>query len=314
MEENERELRQATNEVSGNGYLKSFDLKRVTSQNGTPAISGTVTLAFDTKSSINLQVYCTKTTMAGESKTYIYLEEMMNGTKECFETVTKRNSAVGIEMTPEQIIASVAKVFVRGSLSPWEYYDDNDNLISIMRIRLSYIGDANPNADFEPVLNYRAEMFIEELKNEEDEEGKPTGRGIISGIMPMYKGEIANLSMIVPANFKTAVFATYGKDRTVELYGVVQNTVTEIVEENKVELAFGVAPVAEKSVKFKTELILTGGSQVYSLSNERNYKKEDIQEAKLARVDKLTNAKQEYSKKKKEVPEVKNAPKTFVFD
>jgi hypothetical protein len=164
------------------------------------------------------------------------------------------------------------------------------------------MGDASTEREFKPEISFKCEVFINALKVEKDENEENTGRGILVGTLPLYNGEVASFEAIIRAKDRESVFNNYDAGKTVEIYGIFDVQITEVEDVAPVQLAFGQAPEKSPSTKFKTELVLTGGSVAYSAQNEKSYKREDIEEARAAKMEKLQEAKMAYetNKNKKE--------------
>lgn len=297
-----KKLRQAANEVSGSGYLKDFDLKYVTTEGGDTVIKGDITLATDIQKSFKLKVYCPQKTGDGkDSKTYPYFNELIaqGENADSMQNILKRQSETGAEITREQALSMSRKVFIKGTLSPWERLDENDIVHTSQDIRVSFMGDANLEREFKPELSFKCEVFINMLKVEKDENEENTGRGILVGTLPLYGGEVSSFEAIIRAKDRESVFNNYDAGKTVEIYGIFDVQITEVEDTAPVQLAFGEAPEKAPSTKFKTELVLTGGSVAYSAQNEKSYKREDIEEARAQKMEKLQEAKAAYAAKSK---------------
>lgn len=297
MEEKEFSLRQATNEVSGNGYLKDINLAYTTTDNNV-VIKGTITMAVDEKVGYKLKVYCAKKNRDGsESTTYSYYDGLL-------QNVGAINSMVNIlksnpEMSAESALAMSRRLFVRGSINPYEYLDDKDVLKMNLDIKATYIGDAREDIKFEPGLKYKCEVFIDAIKAEKDEEDKETGRGILVTSLPLYGNDIARVDMVVPAEYKNDVANLYKVGDTARVYGKFSTSITvEEGEDPAKTLAFGVAPEKTVTTKSKTELVIIGGDSPYGTQNENSYKKEDIEAARVAKFEKLQKNKEEYAARK----------------
>ena len=297
MEEKEFSLRQATNEVSGNGYLKDINLAYTTTDNNV-VIKGTITMAVDEKVGHKLKVYCAKKNRDGtESSVYSYYDSLL-------QNVGNINSVVNIlknnpEMSAESALAMSRRLFVRGSINPYEYLDDKDVLKTSIDVKATYIGDAREDIKFEPGLKYKCEVFIDALKDEKNEEGQDTGRGILIASLPLYGNDIARVEMIVPSEYKNDVANLYKAGDTARVYGKFNTTITvEEGEDPAKTLAFGVAPEKTVTTKSKTELVITGGDAPYGAQNENTYKKEDIEAARVAKFEKLQKNKEEYAARK----------------
>lgn len=293
MAKNE-ELRQAENEVKGTGYLKSVKLKKVT-KGDRNAITGEIKIT-DGVGTYKLQLFCNQMTKTGESKTYTYLNTLLNS-GESVDSVDNLVKAEGL--TKEQALTRAMKIFFTGSSEPFEYFDKDGNFVSQYRIKANYVGAAKEESKVG--INFRVETYIEDMIDEKNAEGVTTGRGIIKGITPLYKGNICSLSFVVGEDVKAKVFAQYEVGKTVWLSGDVVTSVTEKDSEEDVEdndMLFGTAPEKRKSVDYNTELFVLGGSNPYSASREECYAKTDIEDAKLARVEDLEKDKEDYENNK----------------
>ena len=270
-----------------------------------------------------LQVYCNEKTKSGVSKTYSFLESLIDAGSDLdsMEEILKRQNAIGSKMTKEQAMLNAMKIYFSGTVEPFEFLDNKGDFVSNLKIKASYLGNAQDS--FEPLVKFDVELYIEEMVGEKDENGDSTGRGLIKGIIPLYSGKVANLTLVADAESKNTVFAKYDIGKTVDFWGEIVVNVTEVKSANSIDsndVAFGQAPNASKVVNYKTELMLTGGLNPYSMQNELAYSKEEIIEAKQARENLLEENKERYDEEKKNAPTAQNnnvatnsEPKKFKF-
>lgn len=297
MEEKEFALRQATNEVTGVGYLKEFSLDYQTTENNV-VIKGTITVAVDEKAGYKLKIYCPKKKSDGtENSSFAFYDELIKNAKEVNSVVNVLNENPEMDITVA--LNKAKRLFVRGGFAPFEYLDDNDNIKVNPDIKATYVGDAREDTEFNPGFRFKCEFYISGLKSEKDENGNDTERGILVGSLPLYGGDIAVLNLIIPEKYKNEVLKLYNVGDTARIYGELNTIITEEEgEDPSKNLAFGVAPKKEVSIKSRTELIICGGDSPYGSQNEKAYKKEDIENARAEKVEKLQKNKEEYGAKK----------------
>ena len=296
MEEKEFSLRQATNAVSGTGYLKEFSLDYQTTDDNV-IIKGDITIAVDEKVGYKLRVYCPKKNNDGSER------DMFNELDKYIKQAAEINSISNLlrdnpSASIEDVMSRAKRVYVLGSLAPYEYLNDKDIVETRKDVKLSFIGDAKEDKAFEPGLRFKLEVFVNSLKVEEDEAGNPTGRGIMTATLPLYRNDVATLDIIVPAEVKEDVFRIYSAGVTSRIFGEFTTVITEREEDPNKNLAFGKAPSEGPVTRSKVFLTITGGDHPYGVQNEKSYKKEDIEAAREMKIEKLQKEKLEYNSKK----------------
>lgn len=308
MEEKEISLRQATNEVVGNGYLKEYSLDYQTTENNV-VIKGTITMAVDEKVSYKLKIYVPKKRTDGsEAPLFTYCDTLIKNaaTVNSVSNLLKNNPDLSIEGA----LARAERLYVMGSIAPFEFLNDKDIVDTILQIKATFVSNPKEGKEFKPGLRFKCEIYINALKAEENEDKQPTGRGIIKATLPLYGGDISDIDVVVPEIYKGDVFRLYEPGITARIYGEFHTEITEKEgEDPQATLAFGVAPEKTNSIESKVELLITGGDAPYGAQNEKSYKKEDIENARVEKIEKLQKNKEEYnSKKEKADAEASPAP------
>lgn len=318
MEEKEFELRQASNEVIGAGYLQEIDLVYSKTENNV-VIKGNVTMAVDEKRAFKLPIYARKKTKDGkDSKTFEYFSKLI-------EEKSTINSIVNIiketGKDKKGALDSARKIFFRGSVDPYGFMDEEGNAVFLVNskrglgVTVRVMGDFEPSEEnpFEPGIKFSCELFINSIKNEKIDD-KDTGRGIMTATLPLYRNNVATLNLIILPHERDSLNGFYIPGDTARLYGKY-NLDIEVIEEESQEVGWGEAPEKKVTTKSKCEMVLKGGSKPYRAQNEKAYKKEDIDMARAEKIEKLQKDAEDY-KANKESKTI-NAPaakKGFKFE
>lgn len=318
MEEKEFELRQASNEVTGAGYLQEIDLAYSTTENNV-VIKGTVTMAVDEKRAFKLPIYARKKTKDGkDSKVFEYFTKLI-------EEKSTINSIVNIVKETgkdkKSALDSARKIFFRGSVDPYGFMDEEGNAVFLVNskrglgVTVRVMGDFEPSEEnpFEPGIKFSCELFINSIKNEKIDD-KDTGRGIMTATLPLYKNNVATLNLVILPQMRETAYGFYNPGDTARLYGEY-NLDIEIIEEESQEVGWGEAPEKKITTKSKCEMVLKGGSSPYGAQNEKAYKKEDIDMARAEKIEKLQKDAEDYrASKENKTASAPAAKKGFKFE
>lgn len=319
MEEKEIDLRQASNEVFGQGYLQDFDLEYATTQNNV-VIKGSVTMAVDEKRAFRLPIYTRKTTKDGEdSKTFIYLDALIRE-KESVDSIV---NIMKEDKDKKTALNYARKIQFNGSVEPYGYINKEGSMVfpisskKGLNVRVNSLGSAVETAEklFEPKVKFNCEMFINKMEKEKVEDVE-TGRGLITTTLPLYGGDVATLNLVVLAPARDQAFGLYSVNDTAKLSGYYNLDIEVVSQDEEEETSWGWGEAPEKRVTTRNtyEMVLTGGSNPYGAQNEKAYKREDIDIARAEKFEKLQKNNEEYLAKKESQESTPAPKKGFKFE
>lgn len=154
------------------------------------------------------------------------------------------------------------------------------------------------------------EMFITSVSPEVNRDGDETGRAKVTGLVPLYDGSVAPLTLVVDAGAKSEyVFNNYERGNTIIAYIELVNK-TELKEVEQ-EVDFG-EPEIKVYKSFVNEMVLTGGKK-YDEESPKAYDIELIKKAMVEREAKLEEIKNREDKPKATIQSTP-ATKTAVED
>lgn len=273
MTENANTLKQADAIVTVEGILAEKKLEAVKTPDGKDVIRGSLVVKVDDTHMITLNVYVGKLTNAGtENRAYSGMLTVMNEYKSIAE--------VGIE--------EATKIRCRtGSLQPNTYIDRATGEVRTnVRYSASFVNrvDESSAKGFVPQATFEVEGYINSLRDEVDKTGEPTGRLILSLLVPTYK-MIEPLELIISEENASDFESNFEIGQTAKFFGTLENNV--IVRERTVCMAFGTAAPREE-YDYIDERIVTGASKPYG--EEQAYTQEAIKAAMTERsiqIDKM---------------------------
>lgn len=194
----------------------------------------------------------------------------------------------------------------RASISMNEYYNRDGKLVSFPRISSSFFTKISAE-DCHPDATFEITMAIGQMKMATDIEGVETGDLCITAMIPQYGGKVDVIPFIARnRGVVDAVSQLWSEGDTVVASGKINfSSKTETTTQ---EVAFGEPTVKTRTVSV-SELIITSGSEPLEADfaiNER-----DLQEALVARKERLAAAKDKAANKTTAPATPKTAPKKF---
>lgn len=259
MPEN-KQPRVKTNEVTISGYLKENNLVVQYSPKGGSAIKGKIIIAVDELNSILVNFYISDKQWSGEpSKDY---EKILNLLPEHTRSIAgylSENSGA----TFAEAIKAADKVWVRGSFDEFTRLDeDGKEAVSISVKAFSARIVKESTETFKPYTDFKVRTYIDEMTDELDASNKPTGRILITGLIPKKSGVMVKIPFVAPATDGIAelIKAKYAVGNTVDIEGNLVNVKETIEEEATVDTGyFGSYSKKQHFTKIINERVITGG-------------------------------------------------------
>lgn len=259
MPEN-KQPRVKTNEVTISGYLKENNLEVISSQRGN-IIRGSVIIAVDELNSIRAQFNIYDKKYSGEpSKDYENVLKVLPEHTRSIAGYLSENPGA----TFAEAIKAADKVWVRGSFDEYTRLNEEGKEVVSIQVRAFSAGlKKESNETFKPRANFEVRTYIDEMTDELDTSGKPTGRVLITGLIPKM-GMMVKIPFIAPATDGIAEFikANYIVGGTVDICGNLVNVAETIEEEATVDTGyFGSYSKKQHFTRIINERVITGGSK-----------------------------------------------------
>ena len=201
-EETQKTTIRRKNYVSITGYLKENTLECVKTKDGKDAIRGNLIIATSDTEAYKVQFYASHFYKNGnENSTYKDLLEVLPSRTMSIAAYLSGNPAANFQTAAQ----CSTKVYVRAHMEEYATKLDNkERSIVTLRgdgVKLKTATDTRP---FAPEAMFAADMYIESMSEEtkydkETENVEPTGRLVISGLLPDFKGIMNRISFVVPA-------------------------------------------------------------------------------------------------------------------
>lgn len=275
------DLRQADAFVSVEGILSEKKLEMVDGQDGHSTIRGSLVVKTDDTNFVTLNVYVNEFTSNGSPNRAF---EGMKTVMEEYKSIAEVGEAEATKMTCR-----------RGNLQPNTYVDKNTyEVLTNVRYSASFVSRVD-DATYDPKATFEVEAFIENMVDEVDKNGEPTGRVKINTYVPTYRG-VEPMLIIAPEEIASDVMDVFENGQTARFYGDLKNNV--IVHENVIKLAIG-GSKTEIHREFTNEIILTGASEPYE--EEKAYTADAINKGLVERDLRLERDK-ETAKNAKKTP------------
>ena len=279
-------MRQAENIVRIEGILSEVNIEKGSFQKGTntvESIGGSIQIKVAEPGKEVLEVpvsmFATKLTNAGKpNPAYESIERVMNE----YTSI----AAAGGEEGADRVRITKAAIQMN------EYYNDKETLVSFPRINTSFITRIKKE-ECKPQAAFSTEFVVAELGEEINNEGEPTGRYKIRGVLPQYGGKVDVVTFYGESEGVIQAISTYWESgATVKAKGRLNfsSTTEEIIE----EVDFGEPQKTVRTINV-SELIITGGSQ-NPLEGEFAF---DAGEIKTALAERMARLEESKNKKKK---------------
>lgn len=274
------------NTVRLEGYVKEDNLELIVNNRGDKVVRGNITIATN-KEGTNcqkVQFYVSENTRNGEhSKDYDSLLELLPSNVVSVATYLEDNPGSSFA----DASSAATKVWIIARLEEFARRSGErvDSMITIKGFRagLKKTTDKTP---FTPKAEFSMDVYLEDIKPEENDNEVETGRLLVSGIFLDYKGTAHKVNFVAPTEDG---IASYVKDHykvggTVNLKGDLVDLMIREIDENAEDSFFG----RGNSVQYKTTFvherkILGGSKKPLSEGEEGAYSKKAITDGLAAR-------------------------------
>lgn len=277
-------LRQAENKVSIAGVLKTKNLE-LREKDGKRYIMGELEVETGENATQTVKVFVSELNKDGkESKAWAGMKTVM----ETFKSQAKDGADADVV------------IITGGQIGINDYKGRDGQVKSIPQISTMFINRAkNEEEVARREAKATVEMFLTSVVPEVNKDGDETGRAKVTGLVPLYKGGLAPLTLFAntgkPSEY---ILSNYERGDTIIAHITLVNT-TEIKKVEQ-EVDFG-EPEIKVYKNFKNEMILTGGKK-YDEENPNAYNVELIKKAMVEREAKLEEIKNREDKPKASTP------------
>lgn len=201
-EETKKTTIRRKNYVGITGYLKENTLECVKTKDGKDAIRGNLIVATSDTEAYKVQFYASHFYKSGkENPTYKDLLEVLPSRTMSIAAYLSGNPAANFQTAAQ----CSTKVYVRAHMEEYATKLDNkERSIVTLRGDGAKLKTATDSHPFVPEAMFAVDMYIESMSeemkyNKETENNESTGRLLISGLLPDYKGTMNRISFVVPA-------------------------------------------------------------------------------------------------------------------
>ena len=208
-----------TNTVKIVGYLKENNLEQIVNSRGDQVIRGSVIIATDALSSHKVQFYVAEKTANGEdSKDYASLLKLLPDNTITVASFLKENPEADFNMAAN----AASKIWAMARFDEYATRT-GERTRSLITLKGFRAGFSKADAPFTPCAEFDVDIFINKMTDEEDENGKKTGRVIIEGLIPKYDGSVDKLDFIAVSenNIANYISKNYNVYDTVNIKGDV---------------------------------------------------------------------------------------------
>lgn len=243
------------NSVKLVGYLKESTLSERVSSNGKHFITGNVTVAINEFGTHRVRFTVFQEDNADK---YEALSKFLPA-----NTIT---IASYLKSTPTANFATAsaasARVWVMAGFEEYAV-KKGENEKSTIILRGYTIGNTDPEKEFNPSATFEVDTYIKSIEEESDENEKATGRLLIEGVVPAYKGLVYVLPLVAPVEDNVAKYMgeKYKVGDTARLCGDLVAMRVQINDDDEEEepTRFGKPVEKQYSTRFVREYVITSG-------------------------------------------------------
>lgn len=189
------------NSVKLVGYLKETTLTEKVSSNNRHFITGNITIAVDEFNTHRVRFTAFKEDDEEKNEKYELLSK--------FLPANTISIASYLKSTPTANFATAASAAARvWVMAGFEEYAarKGENEKSSVLLRGYTIGNSDPKKEFIPAATFEIDTYIKDIEDEADEDDNPTGRLLITGLLPGYKGIMYQIPLVAPVEYNVAKF------------------------------------------------------------------------------------------------------------
>jgi len=262
------------------GYLKENTLELIKTQKGSRAIRGNLMVALNENESFKVQYYVGEFTSTGDpAKAFEGLYALLPEKTTSIVGYLKENYGSKFQ----EAAKFATKIWVNGYFDEYLRRNENGDVVTSVQIRGRRAGLAAANEEglFTPKAEFKADVYVYDIK-EEEKEGNKTGRIVLTGLIPNYDQSVTMVDFIAPTdgNVATYILSNYHNEDTVRLEGNLLNVYIR-KEVAPSEDFFGSAKKPQYETEFINERLITGGSSVKAIIHQGQPGSLSTAEAKL---------------------------------
>lgn len=310
MAEKDKKLQ---NSIHMTGYLSENNLEQV-EQTKNEAVSkvirGSIVIATEEASNYKVTFYVTEYTKNGDaSEDFKTLLGLLPENTTSIASYLKSNPGASYEEAKK----NATKVWALGKLEEFaSAVGENVRSMVLFKGFRAGIKQETEESPFRPHAEFTVDMYVNKIKeereyaDEDDEEGTPTGRYIIQGLIPAYGGIVYAIDFIAPVENGIADFfaSTYKEGDTGTFKGNLVNISKKELKEDSEdeEEFFGEPRGPQYRTIFVRERVITGLSKKPLHQGDKGcITTSDIKKALTEREKKMAeNGKRDAEKAKRE--------------
>lgn len=243
METEQTSLRQAEAIVRVTGLVAENKLEQKKDKEGKDIITGQLSIKVDDVTTIPIRAYAKAKTKDGNDNS------VYKGLKTVIDTY-KSIADVGEEEATKVRVS-------KGQLGHNMFVTKTGQVVEDYQLSSNFFTSDPKN--YEPKKEFEVELFVKNVRDEVVK-GEPTGRAIIDGVLVMYQGEVAPITLVANEDLAEDVKSEVSSGETRRFYGEIVNTAKEIKKE--VHVAIG-KPRTETTYEYKKELVITNVTEAY---------------------------------------------------
>jgi len=306
----EKKKKSYVNNIRIAGYLKDNSLEEIENSSGEKAIRGALVIATDKFSSYKVQFYVSQYNKDGdESADYSRMSALLPENTCTVASFLKNNPGA----TNEDAFAAATPVWVMGRLEEYATRkgEREDSMILFKGNRGGVAStDKGP---FTPAATFEADIFINSMEPEVDEDNTETGRLLVEGLLVKYDGSCDKIDFIAVEEDDVAKFikSNWRVGDTVNISGDLVSLQERILIESSAEERFGRSSGPQYETHFIRERRITGGSKSPRRTEEDGAISTDTVKAGLVkREERMQRNGERSSQRSKETSQESNFGKT----
>ena len=262
-----------TNRVDVLGYLRENNLEMKSTPKGR-SVQGSITVAFDKLNSIRINVFASeKSSEKGtENKAFKSLLALLPNATTSIKSQLEANPSATFDTVKDL----VTKISAHCELQEYAVRDENGKEVSRVKVQLlnwfDSIHVADPTKPFDDLgAKFTIDAYVESIRPETKKVGEDveeTGRYLISGLTPDYKGVMQRITYVTEAGGTSEYIAEHWHVGESTYFTGVVNNLMVVEQKTGIQEGFGQAASGTTTTTFIEERLIRGGGRDTVDANE----------------------------------------------
>lgn len=189
------------NSVKFVGYLKETTLTEKVSNDNRHFITGSITVAIDEFNTHRIRFTAFKEDEEDKNKKYELLSKFLPSNTISIASYLQNNKTANFATAASM----AARIWVMAGFEEYATRKGENEKSSVV-LRGYTIGNSDPEKQFAPSATFEIDAYIKDIEDEVEDDDTPTGRLLVTALLPGYKDIMYQLPLIAPVEDNVAKF------------------------------------------------------------------------------------------------------------